>query len=245
MHAPTTTTSGFTALLILLLTTTTTHAAPAAASALALFPPWRATDWTASDDSIRGGASQSYFEILNSFSSSSSSSSNSTSPDIVARFYGTLDYQALGGSGFASQRTVDGWAGVDLSAYDRVVLEVVSITATATAGGKNKTYSLNLKDTIPETVNGVEQAGISWEYNFQVAAAAAGSAATTETGTTTYEQVEVLFEDLVPTYRGSVLNDTTPLNLAAIKRVNFMIRRYVLAVLVFSSCPWNWRVNSW
>lgn len=227
MHAPTTTTTttnGFTALLLLLLLllTTTAHVAPTAAasssSSLTLFPPWRASDWATSDDSVRGGASQSYLEILNSSSSSSSPSSS----DTVARFYRTLDYEALGGSGFASQRTVDGWAGVDLSAYDRVVLEVS--TATTTAGGgnsttNNKTYSLNIKDTIPEMVNGVEQAGISWEYNFQVAGSATAG---TET---TYEQVEVLFEDLVPTYRGSVLNDTTPLNLAGIKRVNFMIRR--------------------
>lgn len=204
--------------------------AAAASTPLPLFPPWRATDWTASDDStVRGGASQSYLAIV-----SSSSSSSSSDEAEEARFHGTLDYRALGGAGFASQRTADGWLpGVDLSAYDRVVLEVLAgaggVGQNRTAGSNNKTYSFNLKDTIPETVNGVEQAGVSWEYNFRVAAGTGGSG-TTETETEpTYEQVEVLFADLVPTYRGSVVNDTTPLNLTGIKRVNFMIRRWVFS----------------
>lgn len=214
MHAQTRTA------LLLLLASVTGHAA---ANTLALFQPWNASDWTASDDSIRGGLSQSSLEIINS------SSSSSTTAAVVARFYGTLDYEALNGSGFASQRTVDGWAGVDLSAYDRLVLTVANgggddnnNTAASAAAAAAKTYSLNLKDTIPATVNGVEQAGVSWEYDFEVPAAApaAGSEAADN-----YEQVEVLFAELVPTYRGSVLNDTAPLNLTAIKRVNFMIRR--------------------
>lgn len=210
MHAQTRTA------LLLLLASVTGHAA---ANTLALFQPWNASDWTASDDSIRGGLSQSSLEIINSSSSSTSA--------VVARFYGTLDYEALNGSGFASQRTVDGWAGVDLSAYDRLVLTVANggddNNTAASAVAAAKTYSLNLKDTIPATVNGVEQAGVSWEYDFEVPAAAAAAAGSE--AAYNYEQVEVLFAELVPTYRGSVLNDTAPLNLTAIKRVNFMIRR--------------------
>lgn len=194
---------------LLLVAAATGHAVTAAT--LELFQPWSADDWVASDDSIRGGLSESFFQVITDSSASSSST--------AARFYGNLDYTALNGSGFASQRTVDDWTAVDLSAYDRLVLEV-----SASAGDDGKTFSLNLKDTIPATVNGVEQAGVSWEYNFDVSAAAASSE--------TYEQVEVLFADLVPTYRGSVLNDTDPLDLTSIKRVNFMIRRYVLPLIL-------------
>lgn len=218
--------------LLLLLLLLPPHPAAAASTPLPLFPPWRAADWTASDDStVRGGASQSYLQILPGLNNNNASSS-SEEAEAEARFHGTLDDQALGGAraGFASQRTADAWPGVDLSPYDRVVLEVL-----AAAGGEdmttssNKTYSFNLKDTIPETLNGVEQAGVSWEYNFRVAARTSGSG-TTETETDpTYEQVEVLFADLVPTYRGSVVNDTTPLNLTGIKRVNLMIRRWVFS----------------
>lgn len=168
----------------------------ASATSLALFQPWNADDWTASDDTVRGGLSESYLEIINASS--------------VARFYGTLDDTALSGSGFASQRTADDWAGLDLSAYDRITLEVA-----AAGGSESKTYSINLKDNVT-TVNGVEQATVSWEYTFQAPAATSDG--------TGFGSVEVLFADLVPTYRGSVQNDTDPLDLTAIKRVNFMMR---------------------
>lgn len=179
----------------------TVRASTAAAANLPLFQPWNLSDWTASDDTVRGGQSQSNLEIL------ASSDDNESS---ILRFYGTLDYEALNGSGFASQRTVDDWPGLDLSAYDRIVLDIPYTDG--------KTYSLNLKDTVPPTVDGVEQAGMSWEHDFQLPAyngTASGS----------YEQVEIMFADLVPTYRGRVQNDTAPLNLADIKRVNLMIRR--------------------
>lgn len=171
------------------------HTAVASAATQALFQPWNASEWVASDDSIRpGGQSASHLEI----------SADAT----VARFYGTLDYEALNGSGFASQRTVDGWAGLDLSTFDRVRLQLPY--------ADGKTYTLNLKDVEPAVVNGREQASVSWEYDFPTTASA-----------TAAQSVEVLFADLVPTYQGSVVNDTAPLNLAGIKRVNFMIRRYV------------------
>lgn len=177
----------------------------AAAATYSLFQPWNASDWIASDDTVRGGLSESSLEIVEETLSSETVS--------VARFYGTLDYEALNGSGFASQRTVDDWPEVDLSAYDRLVLEVA-----VAAGSAAKTFSFNVKDTVA-SVNGVEQASVSWEHDFQVANTIA-----TE-GATNYEQIEVLFEDLVPTYRGSVQNDTEPLDLTSIKRFNIMIRR--------------------
>lgn len=178
-------------------------AALASAASVSLFQPWNATEWVASDDSVRGGLSESNLEVL-----AAGATGNPYSDASVARFYGTLDYEALNGSGFASRRTADDWAGLDLAAYDRLVLQVPF--------ADGKTYSLNLKDTVLPPVNGVEQASVSWEYNFLTTAS-----------TDSYQEVEILFADLVPTYRGSVLNDTAPLDLSAIKRVNIMIRRLV------------------
>lgn len=149
--------------------------------------PWIASDWVASDDAVRGGASTSQLII----------SSEST-----AKFTGTLDYMTLGGAGFASQRTIDGWPAVDLSAFDALALDV--------AYADGKTYTINVFDTVPVPPSG--EASVVWAYDFQLEA---GTAAT----------VTIPFVDLVPTFRGSVVNDTAPLDLASIKRFSIMIRR--------------------
>ncbi|CAN9223174.1 unnamed protein product [Alternaria alternata] len=67
---------------------------------------WKASDWTDSDDRVRGGASQSYLTITGS----------------SARFHGNLDITTLGGAGFASQRTTGEDRTWDLSAYDGYTL---------------------------------------------------------------------------------------------------------------------------
>lgn len=81
---------------------------------------WNASDWTASDDRVRGGKSESHLEIKSSAS--------------VAKFKGTLDIKTLGGAGFASQRTTGDERSWDLSKYDGIELKIVkadceSITA--------------------------------------------------------------------------------------------------------------------
>ncbi|KAI3391587.1 hypothetical protein diail_7045 [Diaporthe ilicicola] len=172
---------------------------------LPLFQPWDASEWVASDDTVRGGLSRSGLEII----APGTSENPSDSP--IASFFGTLDYAALNGSGFASQRTVDDWPSVDLSAYDRLVLEVPF--------ADGKTYTVNIKDTVVPPVNGVEQASVSWEHDFQLPARSA-------TAADDYDEVTVMFEDLIPTYRGRVQNDTAPLNLADIKRFSIMIRSF-------------------
>ena len=107
---------------------------------------WKASDWTASDDRVRGGKSQSYLDISNS----------------TARFHGNLDIKTLGGAGFASQRTTAEDSTWDLSDYDGILLDL----------GKSdgKRYTFILKDELlprnPE--NGREQATISWEYDFKL-----------------------------------------------------------------------------
>ena len=113
--------------------------------------PWSSSDWTASDDRVRGGKSQSYLDIS----------------DSAARFHGHLDIKTLGGAGFASQRTTAEDTTLDLSGYDGILLDL----------GKSdgKRYTFIIKDELlprnPE--NGREQATISWEYDFAVAEDAA------------------------------------------------------------------------
>lgn len=181
------------------------HAAGAHGATLPLFHPWNASEWIASDDTVRGGLSRSSLEVI-----PPGAPGNPSGSEPIASFVGSLDYEALNGSGFASQRTVDGWPGVDLSAYDRLVVEVPYTDG--------KTYTINVKDTVLPAVNGVEQATVSWEHDFRLPARDATAAGD-------YDQVVVMFEDLVPTFRGRVQNDTEPLNLTGIKRFNIMIRR--------------------
>lgn len=189
------------------------QAAVAAATNIPLFQPWNASQWVASDDSIRpGGLSKSNLEVL------SPNTPDNPFDSSIIKISGTLNYEALNGSGFASQRTADDWPGLDLSAYDGVILEIPY--------SDGKTYTFNVKDTVPPTVSGREQASVSWEHDFKVSAAGNGSM--TPGGV---EQVVVRFQDLVPTYQGRVQNDTAPLNLTSIKRVNFMIRRSVRALI--------------
>ncbi|KAI7788540.1 cia30 family protein [Diaporthe eres] len=186
--------------------TLTALLAGAHGATLPLFHPWNASEWIASDDTVRGGLSRSSLEVI-----PPGAPGNPSGCEPIASFVGSLDYEALNGSGFASQRTVDGWPGVDLSAYDRLVVEVPYTDG--------KTYTINVKDTVLPAVNGVEQATVSWEHDFRLPARDA-------TAADDYDQVVVMFEDLVPTFRGRVQNDTEPLNLAGIKRFNIMIRSF-------------------
>ncbi|TDZ33641.1 Uncharacterized protein C8035_v010694 [Colletotrichum spinosum] len=183
------------------------HIPSLAARALAsapLFFPWDNSDWTASDDTVRNGASHSALDIIEP------GAPGNPFPVSVANFHGNLDYATLGGAGFASQRTVDDWPALDISAYDTITLEIPF--------SDGKKYTVNLKDTVPPPVDGVEQSGVSWEYDFQIPAV--------NHTTGEVEKVVAPVSEFVPTYRGRVQNDTAPLDLTSIKRVNFMIRSF-------------------
>lgn len=185
----------------------------ASATTLALFQPWSTSDWVASDDSARpGGLSKSTLQVL------APGTAENPFAESIVKFSGTLDSEALNGSGFASQRTVDAWPGLDLSAYQGLIIEIP-----ADDDGGGKTFTLNLKDVVPPTVNGREQASVRWEHDFEVPAASSSALVVSAAGN--YTQSMVRFEDLVPMYQGSIQNDTAPLNLTNIKRVYFMIRR--------------------
>ncbi|KAF4227777.1 hypothetical protein CNMCM6805_002599 [Aspergillus fumigatiaffinis] len=108
--------------------------------------PWSHTNWTSSDDRVRGGSSYSGLNIL---------------PNNTVRFNGNLDITTLGGAGFASQRTTDdlSW---DLSDADGLELDIAS--------SDGKVYTLVLKDRLlPKQPDGREQSTVSWEYEFRTA----------------------------------------------------------------------------
>lgn len=132
-----------------------------------------------------------------------------------AEFSGNLDITALGGAGFASQRTGDGAPGWDLSGYDALVLDVARADA--------RKYTLTLKDEVlPRRPDGRDQSTVSWEYDFVVKGAAAGGG----DGST---RVVIPFGEFQPTYRGKPRPDAEPLDLKNVKRFSFMMRRQVLS----------------
>lgn len=142
-----------------------------------------------------------------------------------AEFSGNLDITALGGAGFASQRTADDVPGWDVSGYDVLVLDV--------ARADSRKYTLTLKDEIlPRRPDGRDQSTISWEYDFVVGAGgdAAASSGDITAGST---RLVIPFGDFQPTYRGKPKPDADPLDLKNVKRISFMMRRYAV-VCVFA-----------
>jgi hypothetical protein len=149
---------------------------------------WKASDWTSSDDRVRGGASQSHLSISGS----------------TARFHGNLDITALGGAGFASQRTTGEDRTWDLSAYDGIYLSL----------GKHdgKKYTLTLKDEIlPLMADGREASTISYEYDFS---------------STSKKELFVPWHAMKPTYRGKEKDDAEKLKTGNVKRFSIMMRSF-------------------
>ncbi|KAI0443459.1 NADH:ubiquinone oxidoreductase intermediate-associated protein 30 [Xylaria telfairii] len=156
--------------------------------------PWLAEDWVASDDRVRGGRSQSYLDAT---------SGTGEGEEATVCFHGDLDIAALGGAGFASQRSPDPrqW---DLSSFQGLRLAI--------RGGDGKRYTLVVKDEIlPRRPDGREQSSVSWEYEF-----VAGHAT----------ELEIPWRDLTPTYRGKPKRDAKPLDLAHVKRISIMMRSF-------------------
>lgn len=146
-----------------------------------------------------------------------------TSSSSQAEFSGHLDITALGGAGFASQRTADGVPGWDVSGYAALVLDV--------ARADDRKYTLTLKDEVlPRRPDGRDQSTVSWEYDFVVGAGKGGTAAAAgDAGgggsTAGSTRVVIPFEEFKPTYRGKAKPDAEPLDLKNVKRISFMMRR--------------------
>lgn len=137
-----------------------------------------------------------------------------------AEFSGHLDITALGGAGFASQRTADGVPGWDVSGYDALVLDV--------ARADDRKYTLTLKDEVlPRRPDGRDQSTVSWEYDFLVPTGKDGAASGDGDGSSTAGSARVVipFGEFKPTYRGKPKPDAKPLDLKNVERISFMMRR--------------------
>ena len=154
-------------------------------------------NWTAVDDRVRGGSSQSYLALV----------PNSTH----VCFSGTLDTKTLGGAGFASQTTTGDkvW---DLSAYDGIQVDVIK--------GQGKTYTLIVKDEVPQSKrdDGREISSVNWEYDFKIAENSVESEQTVK--------VWVPWSEFKATYRGREKKDAKPLKKAEIRRFSLMMRSF-------------------
>ncbi|KAJ5918242.1 hypothetical protein N7454_010617 [Penicillium verhagenii] len=152
---------------------------------------WTQSDWTSSDDRVRGGASTSTLTCSPS--------------SLTALFHGTLDITALGGAGFASQRTTGEDRTWDLSSYDGIELVLDPRHA------DDKLYTLTLKDEIrPRRPDGREQSSVSWEFDFRA----------------TRTRIFVPWAEFRPTYRGRDKKDAGELDLGNVKRFGIMVRSF-------------------
>ncbi|OCL07045.1 CIA30-domain-containing protein [Glonium stellatum] len=158
---------------------------------------WSPEDWTASDDRVRGGKSQSYLDCSSSESS--------------AWFHGQLDIKTLGGAGFASQRTTGNNQSWDLSCYNGIRLEI--------GEADKKRYTFIIKDELlpknPE--NGREQSTISYEYDFIIPSGNAYNKGTF---------IFIPWKEFKATYRGKEKKDAPALNCKKIKRFSIMMRSF-------------------
>ncbi|ORY61331.1 CIA30 family protein [Pseudomassariella vexata] len=151
--------------------------------------PWSEVEWTSSDDRVRGGKSQSYLDC---------------SSITTALFHGNLDITALGGAGFASQRTAttQSW---NLTDYHGLSIH--------TGKSDGKKYTLTLKDeTLPKRPDGREQSTVSWEYDF--------------VPNCNHGELFVPWDDFKPTYRGRPKADAPALDLANVRRISLMMRSF-------------------
>ncbi|KAI9801969.1 MAG: hypothetical protein M1825_003024 [Sarcosagium campestre] len=164
--------------------------------------PWNAHDWTASDDRVRGGRSQSYLDC------------SPTSP--VAEFHGVLDIETLGGAGFASQRTVGQDRTWDLSRYDGLQIDIKA--------ADTQLYTLILKDELLPTnpENGREQSSISHEYDFRVTPPEQNS---DPDQNATGGIIFAPWSHFKATYRGREKPDAPPLKVQSIRQISLMKRR--------------------
>ena len=168
-------------------------------------PPWtlNAATWSFYRK-LTGGISalQSYLE---------------SSGDNSVCFHGHLDIKALGGAGFASQRTAGGDRRWDLSAFTGIELSIDP------SKSDTNTYTLILKDHLlpPNPENGREQSTVSWEYDFSKSNRRVNPEHNSSSAT-----VFIPWEQFRPTYRGKPCSETSRLNLGDIRRISIMIRRY-------------------
>ncbi|KAF2202728.1 NADH:ubiquinone oxidoreductase complex I intermediate-associated protein 30 [Delitschia confertaspora ATCC 74209] len=165
---------------------------------------WKPAEWTASDDRVRGGKSQSFLDCQGT----------------IALFRGHLDIHTLGGAGFASQRTVAESSVWDLSNYSGIQITILPVPPTGEKRQPNK-YTFILKDELLERNpdNAREQATVSYEYDFVVDEGEEGVGK---------ERVVVCIPwgKLKATYRGKEKKDARELDVRRIRRFSIMMRSF-------------------
>ena len=153
--------------------------------------PWREEDFRASDDRVRGGASESYLTPIDGGQ---------------ARFYGTLDTTALGGAGFASQRTATESKVWNLSMYDGIEIH--------TTYGDGRKYTIMARNELPsKRPDNRDRSTVVYEADFVV------------DDSKTKDCIVILWSEFAPTYRGKECNHAPKLDLKNIRRWNIMVRR--------------------
>ncbi|EPS45854.1 hypothetical protein H072_306 [Dactylellina haptotyla CBS 200.50] len=182
---------------------------------------WDSAQWTASDDRVRGGKSQSYLRVSDDKS--------------IATFYGNLDIEALGGAGFASQRTTASAGGPwDLSEATGIFIGLESLD--------DRIYTIVVKDEIlPKRPDGREQSTTSYEFSFSVSTEASedsnlqsrwgnslAECSTKEpyamTSNADFVTIYIPWEFLRPYYRGKRKPDAPELDTSNIQRISIMCR---------------------
>lgn len=149
----------------------------------------------------------------------------------TAVFYGNLDITALGGAGFASQRTATNTEIWNLAEFDGLLLDVENADGQYERNPMEFTsrvlrcisvdlrYTFILKDTLlpPNPDTGREQSTISYEYDFSISEQIDSS-----------KRLYIPWSAFRATYRGRDMPDAPPVNLSSIRRFSFMVRRFVV-----------------
>lgn len=115
----------------------------------------------------------------------------------TAIFHGKLDTEALGGAGFASQRTKDRFAQYDLSLFNGIMITY--------ARGDGHTYALNLIDTVArQRADGRLESVVEYKFFFTATAAL-------------YRTIHIPWTAFVPYYHGREKLDAPSLNKTSIR----------------------------
>lgn len=167
----------------------------------------------------------------------SSTSSLTVLPNNCALFKGHLDIETLGGAGFASQfqsaaLQQDEKDAVDkgvwnLSAYDGLEIDV--------GAGDGKVYTLIVKDQQPQEKrhDGRKRADINWEAELRTSETGDNGSGEGGGG----KKFWVPWTALKPTYRGKEKENAGELKTDEVRRIGFMMRRYV--------CHWKVRLGAY
>ena len=134
-------------------------------------------------------------------------------------FRGTLDIEALGGAGFASQRTVGDDRFWDLSSSSGFEITI------DLSQSDDKLYTLILKDEIlpRNPVNDREQSTVSWEYTLSKSKCCPRP----DDSSSSLASLFIPWSHFKPTYRGKQTDTPKSLDLSKVKRISIMIRRCV------------------